>query len=337
MHRRLLSLVALAPVACSAFTIELDYSYDTGTFLSENPVAQAALAAAAADLSAVLTNTLNPIASDTFTGTNASTTVTVNWALNFSDPATGNNTSLETFSLAADTFRVFVGNRTLAGSTLGVGGHAGSGFSLGATGFLSELPLALDAAEANSNTALTRGLAAPRFAEFVGDFNGSPYSFSVGPVAGSLSFDNDADWHFDHTTPVEAGKADFYSVALHEILHTLGIGTSTTWNDLVSGTDWLGAEAIAVHGTGTDLIDEGGAHIAPDTMSTSFGGGVAQEVAMDPTITAGTRKYLTELDLAFLRDLGYETLSPIPEPSAYASLAGLAILGFTLRRRPRRA
>jgi hypothetical protein len=55
----------------------------------------------------------------------------------------------------------------------------------------------------------------------------------------------------------------------------------------------------------------------------------AQEAVMDPSLLLGSRKYLTELDLAFLRDLGYAT---IPEPSVTAlALGGLLI--FSARRR----
>jgi hypothetical protein len=45
-------------------------------------------------------------------------------------------------------------------------------------------------------------------------------------------------------------------------------------------------------------------------MSRSIVNGAMQEVAMDPNITTGTRKYLTTLDLAFLRDIGYSTVEP---------------------------
>ena len=118
-------------------------------------------------------------------------------------------------------------------------------------------------------------------------------------------------------------------MALHEILHAIGYGASETWDSLKSGTSWTGPEAIAANGgSGIGLVNGGGDHLAPNTMSTTINGGVSQEVVMDPNLTVGTRKYLTELDLAVLRDLGYST---IPEPSS-----GLLLLCgacFTLRRR----
>ncbi len=45
-------------------------------------------------------------------------------------------------------------------------------------------------------------------------------------------------------------------------------------------------------------------------MSQRITDGAMQEAAMDPNLTIGTRKYLTTLDLAFLRDLGYSTILP---------------------------
>lgn len=75
------------------------------------------------------------------------------------------------------------------------------------------------------------------------------YDLDYGITVGNLWFDSDTDnngsrdnnatlsnfWHYDADTPVEAGKTDLYSVALHEILHVMGVGTSQTWNELSSG------------------------------------------------------------------------------------------------------
>ena len=65
-------------------------------------------------------------------------------------------------------------------------------------------------------------------------------------------------------------------------------------------------------------------------MSTRLSDGLAQEAVMDPTITVGTRKTLTELDLAFLRDLGFTT---VPEPSRMLLLFVGAVGLLRIRRR----
>ena len=77
----------------------------------------------------------------------------------------------------------------------------------------------------------------------------------------------DAYWHFNHTTSVAADKNDLYSVALHEILHSLGVGTAESWNDFVSGTDWLGPGVIAEVGSGKGLLHTDQSHLVEATMS----------------------------------------------------------------------
>jgi hypothetical protein len=58
---------------------------------------------------------------------------------------------------------------------------------------------------------------------------------------------------------------------------------------------------------------------------------VPQEVALDPTVATGMRKFLTALDLAFLRDIGYTTIVPapaVPEPCGMTLvlLGGMVLL-----------
>ena len=341
LHRfKLASVLAAAALAPSAhaFNIVVDYTYDTADYFS-NLTAKAALEAAASDLSSVLTNTLGAVGSDVFTGTNGSTSATFNWKLTITHPTTGVATDINTFSFAADEYRIYVGARLLSGATLGQGGPAGAGISLSGGGFESEWIGAMAAAESASNTALLRGSGA-----VIDGFSGGAtlggttanYNLSYGVLAGNLWFDTDSDWHFDHTTPVASGKSDFYSVALHEIIHSLGVGGSVSWNASHSGTTWLGSEAIAENGTGVGLLNSGEDHLASGTISSTYIDAESQEVVMSPTITTGTRKYLTDLDLAVLRDLGFETAS-VPEPASAAVFGALAALAFGATRRRRRS
>ena len=195
-------------------------------------------------------------------------------------------------------------------------------------------PAAVAAAEANEEHSRGGG---PVINTLSGTIAGANYSFEQGLHTGSIVFDDDTNWHFDHTTPVEPGTNDFYSVALHELLHAVSFGVSETWDSLVAANavDYLGAEGIAANGgTGEDLLFIGGGHLAEGVMSIRLADGSLQEVVMDPTLTVGTRKTLTELDVAVLRDLGFTTtVSAVPEPSSIAILLSVGGLVALKRRR----
>jgi len=336
------ALCALLVLALSAHAaiVTVDYSLDTGSLFSSNPTAKAAVEAAAADIGNAITHSLGAVPTDIYSGTNGSTTAQFDWKFNVTNPSTGAIFTQNTFSFSVNSLTVYAGWRPLTGLTLGVGGPAGGGFTFSGTGSASQWVGAVAAAESASNAAMSR-----RIGPVIGRLSGSStlggttanYSVRYGPMLGSLSLDSDSDndgsadsaavlanyWHYDHTTAVAAGKNDLYSVALHEILHGIGFGVSDTWDSLHSGTTWTGQNVIALQGTGANMVSADGGHIASGAMSTRISDGVAQEAVMDPSLTVGTRKYLTQLDLAFLNDL-----FSIPEPSSgmLAAAAGLFLL-----------
>ncbi len=339
--KKIASFAAIFALVSSAHAVVLvvDYTYDSGNFFNTNLTAKAALEAAAQDISNAITSSLGPVTTDEYISTNGNTTATFNWSIDFNNPTTNAPESLATFNAAANQITLFAGMRSLPGSTLGVGGGTGAAFTIGAqsTGNpATEWAGAVAGAESLSNAAMLRG-----GGPVMGTLSGSMtfgatanYSLQYGALFGTLSMDSDVGtvWHYDHTTAVGGGENDFYSVALHEMLHAIGIGTSDTWESKTSGTSWTGTNVINLMGSGTGLIDAGGAHIANGTMSTRISDGLAQEAVMDPTITVGTRKSLTELDLAFLRDLGYTTVSAVPEPSRTLLLL-VGVCGLFLARR----
>ncbi len=354
MRRLLLLLITpLLIVQSRAITITIDYTYDSTGFFTTYTDAKNALEQAATDIGSVINSSLGAVSTDMYTGTNGSSTATVDWSLNFTNPTTGAAESLSTFSIAADTIVLYAGARNLTGSTLGVGGPGSAGISVGASAFEAELTGAVNAMQTSSNNAMGRGGDAPTLGTLTGGLTigatTANYSLNYSPLIGNIWFDTDtnndtitddastlnASWHFDHTTAVASGKNDFYSVALHEVLHGIGIGTSDSWDNLISGgTNWTGTEASTLHGTGTGLIDAGEGHIASGIMSTRISDGGAQEVVMDPSITTGTRKTLTALDIAFLNDINYSA-SAVPEPAETTALFGvlaLLVIGFKRRR-----
>ena len=346
-----LILLALTPYGSSACAgIVFDYSHDT--FFASNATAKAALEAAAGDINAVIKTVLTEIttAQDTITGTNASATATFDHSVSYTNPTTGGSETFDPVALAAGEVKIFTGMRNLLGTTLGLGGPGAVEFSAsGSFTSAADFPGAVTDAETQANTIYGRG-GGPIISNLSGSFGlGDSYDINYGSTIGNLWFDSDTDndgdfdttselaasWHFDHTTSVAAEKDDFYSVALHEILHAIGFGTADSWDDLVSGTNWTGSQVIALVGSGTGLVDSGGGHVAEEIMSTRISDGVAQEVVMDPTLTVGTRKELPVLDVAFLRDIGWST---VPEPNSWAlmSIAIAVTTVYRARQRQRR-
>lgn len=328
--------------------IVVDYSHDNG-FFSGNAAATAALEAAVADINAVLDLNLAEVTDDVTTGSSGGgTQIDFDFSYSYTNPTSGASETINNTAIAAKEVRLFVGSQVLGGTTLGQGGPGGAGVSISGTIGSGSVADAISMAETLDQHGRGSG---PTMLTLSGTVAGESYSFGIGTSVSNLWFDEDTDndgnpdslplldsnWHFDHTTSVAAGKNDFYSVALHETLHAIGIGGSQSWDNLVSGTDFLGSEVIALHGTGTGIIDGGGGHFVSGLMSTRLSDGGTQEVAMDPNITTGTRKTLTLLDVAAIQDIGFniQSVSAVPEPSSFLALAMMSSVCVMRRGRKR--
>lgn len=314
MLRCLLALtIALSLTAqASAINLVIDYTYDTNNFFGAgNPDGQGAAAAAALEaaadyLSDRLADTFSVIEtppdyeSQVFNGV-----VEWSWTRDFSNPATGSTLSLPGGTVPANEYRIFAGGRPLVGSTAGVGGPGGFSWGTdGSGGFTSA-----EIAEINQ---ITDGFSAQveRREEPLGEF---------ARWGGAITFDSDnsTNWFYDHDAAnVPFGQLDFYTVALHELTHTLGFGTSNEWNDLVNSGDdtFRGSQATSANGGSFPDVTPGGGHWVEGTQSTLFGGSTGQETVMDPSITNGERLFWTDLDAAGLRDIGWDTVEiPVNE------------------------
>jgi hypothetical protein len=330
-------VVGLGVSSASAVNVVLDFSNEANFFLG-NPTALSAVNKAAADLSAALTSNL-AATTDTSTGTVGGSSVTYDFSLNYTNPSAGGTVSIANAAVPANEFRVFVGQRNLTGSTLGEGGPGS--FGLGASGSGGPTAAAVTAANVAGSANLGRG-AGPSYGPITGSFGGGTINVTAGPILGNLWFDVDTDnngsvdsastlsnfWHYDPNTPVPSGKIDLYSVALHEIIHALGLGTSSTWDALSSNDspNWTGTNVISLLGSGANTVAPG--HINGSLQSPRLLDGVLQDTVMAPSITFGERKTLTLLDRAFLQDLGYSVA--IPEPTMLALL--VMAMPLTLRR-----
>ncbi|MGI9430491.1 MAG: matrixin family metalloprotease [Bythopirellula sp.] len=301
--------VAVCPVA-RAINIELDYTYDSsGFFGSGNPdgaaagsEARAALEAAATYFSDILTDTFSaidtpaPFSSNTFGGI-----ATWSWNLNFGHPGTGATVTLTDPSIAVDEYRIYAGARNISGTTLGIGGPGGFGWSTGGNGgFFTQ-------SEINQINQIT--------ADFEEDVEDREETSGFARWGGAITFDQDSstNWHYNHNIAPSFGENDFFSVAIHEMGHALGLGASDNWNNWISGTNYTGPQAVAEYGGQVPLAcSPGCGHWAENTQSVVFGTSISQEAAMDPDVTKGDRKLFTALDAAALSDIGWSVVPPTP-------------------------
>lgn len=338
---RLAACVVVLVSQASALTISLDFSLDANNFFG-NATAKAAVEQAAADIGAAITTSLTAVTQKSFTSGSNPDVATLSTTNPFTHPATGiaSTHDVTTKNVAADTVIIYVGSQKLTGNTLGQGGPGSA--DLSSAGTAGTTAGTVTAAAGLFTTHQGRG-GGPIISSIGSTLNGHSFTVDYGSVVGNLWFDHDTDnnttfdtdgWHFDHTAPVQAGKSDLYSVALHEILHAVGFGTAKSWDDLVAGTTtWNGPAAIALNGgSGLNLVDSGGGHIDQNVTSKRLSDGVDQEPVMTPSITLGTRKTLTQMDMAFLQDFGWDVAS-IPEPgSAALVLLALSAAGLVRRR-----
>ena len=296
-------------------TIDLDYSLDSNNFFgSVGSSERLALEAARDVFEETITQSFNAITPGEVFNAGLPEEFTNTWTADFIHPATGNPISITDRSIAADTIVIYVGGRELGSSTLGEAGPGGF-TSFGSGSF---------------NDSVVRGNSSETFATW-----GGAASFdSVGTV-----------WNFDLAGPV-ADENDFYSVALHELAHVLGLAVpSDAFDDhLTPGANeqFTGANALAAYNedngltdTFVPLVSSVDSHFAEGLTSNIFGTTTLQEALLDPTITLGTRKELTNVDVGVLLDIGFELrATSIPEPASAAMIVLAVVAISTRRRRP---
>ncbi len=296
--------VLVCSVQASAIDVVIDYTFDTTNFFGAgNPdgVVAGQQARDALDTAAVY---FSDITNDSFTGISTPAPffsqsfngqVTWEWTSSFTHPATGVNTTLTDQTILPDQYLVYAGARSLGGSTLGEGGPGGWGWSSSPSGGFTQ-------GEIDQINQIT--------ADFSSDVETRGQATGFANWGGAITFDTPNTWHFDRNTAPGAGQSDFFSVAIHELAHALGFGSSSEWNALVSGSVFTGAASTAEFGSNPSVsIDQ--AHWLENTTSTVFGGATSQETAMDPDITDGDRKLFTTLDAAGLTDIGWDLTPPV--------------------------
>lgn len=320
MRRPAFASVVLALLAGPApgLNIEVRYDYDTLGFFAQ-PEARLAMERVAGFYGGLLHDPLLAINAAEFGGG-------VTWTATFTHPATGTTASLTDLVVPADTLIVFVGGRNLGGTTTGRSGPGG----WSASGSGAWLERVRGRGQAGAVTV-------PRT-----DF---------APWGGQITFDLDParTWHFQTDGRPLGTDTDFVSIALHEMGHLLGFGVCESWTGLVASGHFTGAAASASFGgpvpvtsTGSHWQDDGVCQYPdgydPDNplnvLSRTHGSfgrahGLDQIALMDPSscgISTHTMlQVCTDLDLAALRDIGWQL---VPPPRFTTAEPGLALPSF---------
>lgn len=278
---------SLEPRQLLTITFQFDYSRDTNGFFDDTARRQI-LELAGEMIGSRLDDNLLAI---TPSGGNT-------WSLNATNPSGSGSFTLTNRAIPEDTILVFAGSRNM--SSLGVGGPGGYSSS---------------GSEAWLDLVAARGQ--------LGMLENPETDFGL--WGGSITFDNDANWYFGMSESGQgSNQHDFLSVAMHELGHVLGIGTSGSWDELATGFVFTGPNSVAEYGGNVPL--QGSAHFREGTEHDEH------EVAMDPSLLVGTRKLFTALDYAALADIGWEVNDtthgganneeqeeppPIPPPETY--------------------
>ncbi len=281
-------LTVSAAATPSKIKAKIDYSLDSGNFFH---AAERRLALETA-IDNVLSRFTDDLAAIVPSGQNTWSAITVN-------PSTGQQIQLSNRNILANEILVFAGARDLPGNSLGEGGLGGAN----ARGTQAWVDLVLSRGQAGALT-------------------NPATDFSV--WGGHMSFDNATKWHFGLTTEgLDADETDFISVAMHEFSHVLGWGTpsalpgsKSAWERLVSGTQFIGPNARAEYdGTGNVPLENDGSHWKRGTTDEGM------MTLMLPLISKGERRLLTPLDLAALKDIGWQA------PSTVATVTGEHVFG----------
>jgi hypothetical protein len=265
-------------------SVQIDYTFDTNNFF-DTPEKRTLLQTAAD--TAVL-RFADQLAAIEPSGTNT-------WKAIIDHPATSSNTEIPNLIVPANTLIVYAGGREM--SSLGIGGPGG----FTSSGTTAWNDLVGSRGEINS-----RGDDATDF----------------GPFGGSITFDltPSGGWYFSLDEAGLASQSDFYSVALHEMTHLLGFGTSDSFEANVVGSTFTGPASLGeFDGTGNIPLSSDRAHWSSGTTDSG------KEAAMDPDLTTGTRKTLSALDIAGLDDVGWE----IPLTATLASATSITTPGAT--------
>lgn len=267
-------VTALEPRTMPSIAVQIDYSYDSSHFF-DTQAKRDRLQMAVNMVAATLNDNLLAIQP---AGGNS-------WSIGFTNPSTGQQTTIANPIIPANTLLLYVGARPLSTHT----GEGGPGTSVSTGGDQNWQ----DLIGARGRT---------------GALSATPTDF--GPWGGSIAFDPGR---------LSVNQVEFITVAQHEFGHVLGIGTSPSWSAHVSGSVFTGPAAKAAHGGSGVPLDPLAVHWATGTKSDGV------EAVMTPAYTNGQPITFTTLDYAGLKDIGWNPSTLINHAPILAVLPPRAV------------
>lgn len=287
----------LASGTLSALNIQIDYTYDDNNFF-DTQEKKDAIESVAKFYGDLLQDNLLRIDSSEFSSTST-------WVPQIFEPATGNSITLSDMVVPENTIIVYVGSRNLGGNVKGRGGP--NGFASGTTGSSSWI-----------SRLLGRGQAGAEFRSTEAHLR-----TDIALWGGTIAFDDDSIWNF--SLEENQSGVEFLRVALHEMGHVLGLGPSSSWDNLISEGNFTGPAAIASHGSAPPAD---GSHFLTSLNSPLYGSYGTTHGDSAPVLMLGSSTdngsnfdVITDLDLAALIDIGWELsvptqlTAPLPSPA----------------------
>ncbi len=291
------SVMLINSAMAQAIQINFDYRYDMDGFFTEE--VKSSLSQAANFYENIIGDQLTAISTQSSSDS---------WRVGFRDPS---DLSLgfqyhDNLEIEENTLTVFVGAMDMYGSL----GYAQSGY------------VSANGSEEYVDNVFSRGQGVTQ-GESADDYS---------TWGGAISFASDVDWYFGATTDgLNNTNHDFLTTATHELGHLFGYGSADSWANLMDD-DGLFSGEYSLAAYGSLVPTDGAAHWAEGVLSLYEG--ELQETMMDPSTPAGERQLLSELDVAGLKDIGWQ-IQPVPLPPAFVLFLSGFIGLFAFKKRVR--
>ena len=276
-----------------AIDIIFDYSYDTGNYFGDEQRYIMEQVAYVFE---------SKMGGTSFTGTRPLEDVGVNGVtakLNFDNPTTDTN------------IQPLIGSTTSDGNVIGRQDELIIFLGARSHGFSSSNVLA---SAGQTGTAWSWTSASDKDA-WLAVKNAKNTSSLYQPIAGVSQVNTAHSFYFDtdlttHADAEVSGKYDFYTIMVHEIGHIMGFNTHNAWNANLSGSNWIGTEAMKQYslqnppnGEAVPLVSSTNPHWNLDLNYGKVNCGC--HPSMLPEVNYNYRASFSDLDFALLKDIGY--------------------------------